>query len=83
MQGIAGSEQVQPRMDNVREMWAALKKLVDLRKQRLLGAVDYYQVKIAKYCVFLHFLTEFLAICANSVILGIIRHFFLNENQTK
>ena len=42
-EGIAGSEQIEPRIQNVQEMWAALKRLVDQRRQRLVGAVDYYQ----------------------------------------
>lgn len=44
-EGIPGSEQITEQLANIDEMWAALKKLADLRKQRLLGAVDYYQVR--------------------------------------
>lgn len=43
-EGIPGSEQINEQLGNIEEMWIALKKLADLRKQRLLGAVDYYQV---------------------------------------
>lgn len=44
-EGIPGSEQIHDQLANIEEMWNALKRLADLRKQRLLGAVDYYQVR--------------------------------------
>uniref|UniRef100_A0A183IVK4 Spectrin beta chain, non-erythrocytic 2 n=1 Tax=Soboliphyme baturini TaxID=241478 RepID=A0A183IVK4_9BILA len=42
-ESIPGSEQIQEQIDHLQEMWVALCKLADMRKGRLLGAVDYYQ----------------------------------------
>ena len=41
---IPGYEQIDPRIQQVQERWDQLKQLTHLRRQRLHGATDYYQV---------------------------------------
>lgn len=40
---IIGKKEVEERMQHLRGMWEKLKKLGEMRRDRLLGAVDYYQ----------------------------------------
>ncbi len=42
---IPGYEQIDPRMQQVMDRWNGLKELADHRRNRLLGATDYYQVQ--------------------------------------
>ncbi|KAL1246260.1 Spectrin beta chain [Trichinella spiralis] len=43
-ENLPGSSDVQAQIDHIEEMWQALQTLANLRKQRLVGAVDYYQL---------------------------------------
>ncbi|KRX67880.1 Spectrin beta chain [Trichinella sp. T9] len=43
-ENLPGSSDIQAQIDHIEEMWQALQTLANLRKQRLVGAVDYYQL---------------------------------------
>ncbi|KFD65474.1 hypothetical protein M514_22400 [Trichuris suis] len=42
-ENLPGAKEVEAQIEHINTMWTALQQLVDMRKKRLLGAVDYYQ----------------------------------------
>jgi spectrin beta len=59
-ENLPGSEAVEPRMRSVQEYYDKLRQLAALRRQRLAGGVDYYQVisNLINIIYFVQFFTD-------------------------